>query len=212
MFLRFKLETSLEEALRLQKSCLDLRNHGLEEDPLDLLLTLPEDYLYSLQFIFLQFNSIRTFSRKLCHVLNNLKGLTLDYNELTDFPFDFHRLSNLTILNVSHNRFDGLHFFYVICQLENLRILWANCTGIDEIPPEIGHLTNLRTLGLRRNFIRGIPLELTQLRELRWLTLANNEISQLPPEICQLSLLKHFSLLGNKLGDLPETFNQLPVR
>lgn len=61
-----------------------------------------------------------------------------------DLPFDIRHLQNLTSINVSHNKFQTLRFFHVVCQLTNLRILWANATGLTEIPVvEITKLTKL---------------------------------------------------------------------
>lgn len=209
-FLNLKLQVSIEEAKRQRNCILDLRNHGLEECP-NFLVQLPEEYRSALKCLLLQSNVLPEFLRVNCHTLQSLKGLTLDYNRLVDIPFDFRRLKNLTVLNVSHNKFESLHFFYVICQLKSLRVLWANATGLRDIPIEISELSRLRILGLRRNHITTLPKALFSLTTLRWLTLADNKISEIPSEISNLENVVHLNLQRNFLVDLPDAFFELQV-
>ncbi|ODM97541.1 Protein lap1 [Orchesella cincta] len=207
-FLKLKLDVSLEEAERLQSRLLDLRCHGLEECP-DFNTRLSSKYRKTIQCLLLQINKLSEFNANVCNGLRNLKALSLDHNRLTDLPYEFRKLSYLTMLNVSHNQFSDLHFLYVICQLKTLRVLWANATGLREIPKEIQNLKKLRILGLRKNHLRSLPQELFSLQELQWLTLSSNEIQEIPYEISKLKQLVHLNLQHNCLKRLPESLNQL---
>lgn len=209
--MKFKLNVSLEEAERLQSSTLNLQSHGLTECP-EFSTLLSIEYMESLRCLLMQYNQLEFFCRTSCRLLENLKCLAIDYNRLTDLPFCFRHLKNLSVLNVSHNNFSGLHFFHVICQIGTLKVLWANKTGLKLIPPEIKSLTNLRILGLRRNFIRALPSELFMLTNLRWLTLTGNMIEEIPFEVEGLKHLVHLNLQKNRIMRLPISFNHLQVK
>jgi len=209
-FLKLKLDVSLEEAQRLRARTLDLRCHGLEKCP-NLNVMLSPEYLNTVQCLLLQINKLPELTGSVCHGLRNLKALSLDYNRLTDLPYEFHTLGNLTMLNISHNQFVDLHFLYVICHLKSLKVLWANATGIREIPKEIQNLKNLRILGLRRNHLKSLPTELFSLEQLQWLTLGNNEIREIPNEIGNLKHLVRLNFQYNCLTRLPLSFTYLEV-
>ncbi|CAL8099117.1 unnamed protein product [Orchesella dallaii] len=207
-YLKLKLDVSLEEAERLNAYILDLRCHGLEECP-ELSVRLSSKYLKTIQCLLLQINKLSTLNKNVCQGLIHLKALSLDYNRLTDLPYDFRKLGYLTMLNVSHNPFSDAHFFYVICQLKTLRILWANATGLRRIPKEIQNLKKLRILGLRKNRLKILPMELFSLQELQWLTLSSNEIMDVPDDITKLKALVHLNLQHNCLERLPANLSDL---
>ncbi|MGJ3244528.1 MAG: COR domain-containing protein [Elainellaceae cyanobacterium] len=80
---------------------------------------------------------------------------------------------------------------------------------LEELPPEIGHLTNLQRLDLSSNSLSSLPAEIGQLTNLQALDLSSNSLSSLPPEIGQLTNLQRLDLSSNSLSSLPAEIGQL---
>jgi len=138
--------------------------------------------------------------------LTNLKILNLSHNQITQIP-DTLGLSNLTELDLSSNQITSIP--EDLGQLSNLTLLDLNYNQITSIPEELGQLSNLTRLDLSRNQITSIPENLGQLSNLTGLHLYDNQITSIPEELGQLSNLTELSLSWNQITSIPEALAQL---
>ncbi len=99
--------------------------------------------------------------------------LDLSNKNLTQVSQDVFKKTNLTELNLSHNRLTGA------------------------IPAEIRMLSQLEALDLSDNMMTGLPAEVGQLSHLKVLDLSNNQLTGLPMELGNLSNLQTLDLRGN---------------
>jgi Leucine-rich repeat (LRR) protein len=84
----------------------------------------------------------------------DLKQLDISYNNLTGaLPAEIRHLTNLQVLNMSHNKMTG-------------------------IPAEVGQLSQLTELDLSYNQFTGLPYELGNLKNLKRLILTGNDYAQ----------------------------------
>lgn len=74
---------------------------------------------------------------------------------------------------ISHGR------VFTVNELQQLKVLSLNHSGVDKIPPEITELKNLEILVLNNNQLQDIPPEISQLTKLRELHLQHNQIRDL---------------------------------
>ena len=128
-------------------------------------------------------------------------------NELTNFPDAILQLTNLKILNLSHNPITSIP--EAIGQLSNLTELTLLDTQITSIPEAIGQLSNLTRLDLSYNKITSIPDALGQLSNLTSLSLSSNQIACIPEAIGQLSNLTELCIRSNQIACIPEAIGQL---
>src|SRR6476661_2236879 len=128
-------------------------------------------------------------------------------NKLTEFPDAVLQLTNLKILNVSHNQITSIP--EEIGQLSNLTDIYLSNNQIASIPDAIGQLSNLTGLDLRWNQITSIPEEIGQLWNLTHLDLSSNQITSIPEEIGQLWNLTDLDLSFNQITSIPEEIGQL---
>src|SRR6476469_8219933 len=128
-------------------------------------------------------------------------------NKLTEFPDAVLQLTNLKILNVSHNQITSIP--EEIGQLSNLTRLDLSENQITSIPEEIGQLWNLTHLDLSSNQITSIPEDLAQLWNLTLLDLSSNQITSIPEDLGQLWNLTDIYLSSNQITSIPEDLGQL---
>lgn len=85
---------------------------------------------------------------------SSVQEFDVSYNKLTGaLPAEIRFLSNLKVLNASHNQFTG-------------------------VPAEIGQLQNLEVLDYSYNQLTGLPYELANLKNLKVLNLKGNAYSE----------------------------------
>ena len=117
--------------------------------------------------------------------LQHLQILNLANNNFysSQIPSGFHKLGNLTYLNLSNSGFSG------------------------QIPKAMANLTQLVILDFSHNNLSGkIPSSIGQLRQLELLDLSMNKLNgEIPTEITTLSFLRTMNLSFNQLvGRIPE--------
>ncbi|CAN1127175.1 Probable LRR receptor-like serine/threonine-protein kinase At4g36180 [Linum perenne] len=121
-------------------------------------------------------------------------------------------MANLSILNLSHNRFDG-EIPSSIGDLKGLQVLnLSSCGFSGKIPVGIGGLVKLGTLDLSRQNLSGeLPLELFGLPSLEVVHLEENKLSQdIPEGFSSLVSLQYLNLTSNSFsGEIPGTYGFL---
>lgn len=119
------------------------------------------------------------FPREIFTLADTLEVLDLSNNLLSSLPDDFDRLTQLTTLFASNNRFEHL-------------------------PTVLGRCPKLDMIGFKANQIKTVPASALP-RQTRWLILTDNQIDNLPDAMGELVQLRKLALAGNRLTALPES-------
>ncbi|XP_074603406.1 toll-like receptor Tollo [Brevipalpus obovatus] len=144
--------------------------------------------------------------------LRKIELLDLGYNNIAHLPSDlFCPLTNLKVLNLTHNRIVGFaslgvvdHTYGHLCSQE-LQELDMSHNGIEYVSKEsVANLKNMRTLLLDHNMITEIEeISLSALNRLQRISLASNKLVQLPSRLFRGSQeLLTLNLQNNSLHHL----------
>lgn len=104
----------------------------------------------------------------------SVSSLNLSGRNLTTFDKNLLDNSSITSFDVSNNRLTGA-LPAEIRKLTNLEVLNASHNNLTGIPAEIGQLQHLKTADFSYNGISGLPMELGNLRSLVTLDLRGNK-------------------------------------
>jgi hypothetical protein len=178
--------------------------------------TLPEnlDQLRNLETLEVRMSYVQ--GGTMPQVQRRMTGLTsLTYTELGWSTFTvpgwLSELTQLTALDLSHNRFYG-DWPMSIFALHNLRDLsMSNANLSSAIPEEITKLKRLVQLDLSDNYNFDSPAFLGRLTHLRYLRMNNNAISFVPSAWGSLVNLHSLMLYGNQVTCLPQAVRELPL-
>ena len=145
--------------------------------------------------------------------LSELTILNLSHNKLTGpIPPSLGGLTKLTQLFLNDNELSGA-IPAELGQLTDLTVLHLFDNKLSgTIPAQLGNLARLRDLRLQRNRLSGrIPAELGQLTDLTVLYLIDNELSgSITAQLGNLAKLRELRLQGNRLSDrIPAELGQL---
>ena len=139
--------------------------------------------------------------------LNNLKDLSLSYNQLTSLPSSIVNLTSLRYLYLEHNELTSLPSSIV--NLRSLGYLNLSSNQLTSLPTSIGNLRSLESLYLRFNQLTFLPESIVNLSSLRTLDLYRNQLTSLPTSIGNLESLERLDLRRNQLASLPESIGNL---
>eukprot|EP00898_Chlorokybus_atmophyticus_P002827 jgi/Chlat1/3545/Chrsp231S03545 len=90
----------------------------------------------------------------------------------------------------------------IVWEQTELRELWLDGNGLEELPSGVGNLSKLEKLVLSNNNLKSIPRELGNLKELRVLLLDGNKLTHVAG-IETLTALEELALQKNKFAKLP---------
>ena len=152
----------------------------------------------------------------LASLLASLTSLDLNHNELNSRGLTETSLqpagaekSNLTILNLSHNKIDQLPatLFAYLDHLETLDLSFNPLAQLDsQTSSAIGAVASLQFLDLRGCHLRILPEEMMAgLTQLRTLDLSSNHFTRIDPSIRAASALTSLIVDNNDLNILDET-------
>jgi hypothetical protein len=133
-----------------------------------------------------------------------VRRVSLVNNNLSVFPSDILKLTNLLFLDLEQNQIQTLPG--EIDGLTKLEELYLLGNRIQRLPSNLGNLKKLRILGLAYNQLETFPLEITSLEKLEALDLSDNQLSTLPAEIDALKNLKLLVLSNNNITNIPREF------
>uniref|UniRef100_A0A2N9ENA2 non-specific serine/threonine protein kinase n=1 Tax=Fagus sylvatica TaxID=28930 RepID=A0A2N9ENA2_FAGSY len=141
--------------------------------------------------------------------LKSLKTLILRRNNFTgSIPTSLWELGNLTIIDLSQNKFSG-SIPKEIGHLKSLVVLQLSENQLNgSLPTSIGNLSQLEVFYVRDNHFSGsIPQEVENLKKLTVFRVARNQLTgYLPQNICQNGLLRNFTANSNHLiGPIPKS-------
>ena len=140
--------------------------------------------------------------------LKNLKELYFSHNQLTELVgTTMVMLSQLQVLNVSHNKLSSLPLALYQCKkLTVLDLSFNNCEGFDSA---LGQLVELTQLLAERNKITTIPSSISSLKQLHTAELQRNCLSSLPMELAGLSKLRCLRLSHNDFETCPQVLPKM---
>ncbi|KAF8673406.1 hypothetical protein HU200_048970 [Digitaria exilis] len=104
------------------------------------------------------------------------------------------RFRVLRVLDLQYCSLAQGHSLRYLGNLLHLRYLGLRCTGISQLPEEIGKLQSLQTLNLMQNQISGLPSTIVQLRNL--MCLLTDKWTRMPKGIGNLACLEEVSKLS----------------
>ncbi|XP_068208931.1 protein lap4-like isoform X3 [Palaemon carinicauda] len=126
---------------------------------------------------------------------------------LTNLPYDFGCLVNLTSLELRENLLKGLP--ESVSQLTKLERLDIGDNDIEELPPHIGDLPALQELWLDHNQISHLPPEMGRLKNLLCLDVSENRLEDVPEGLSGLVSLTDLHLSQNLIESLPDGIGAL---
>ena len=193
----------------------EVKNY-LQEHPevVKLILTdntrqIPEDFfvgLNNLKDLSLSYNQLTSLPSSIVN-LTSLRYLYLEHNELTSLPPTIGNLTSLRYLYLEHNELTSLPSSIV--NLRSLGYLNLSSNQLTSLPTSIGNLRSLESLYLRFNQLTFLPESIVNLSSLRTLDLYRNQLTSLPTSIGNLESLERLDLRRNQLASLPESIGNL---
>ena len=140
--------------------------------------------------------------------LAGARELRLGGETLDGFPRDVFGLADtLEVLDLSGTGLDALPDD--LGRLTRLTALFCSNDRFDRLPAALGGCASLAQVGFRSCGLREVPGEALPPR-LRWLTLTDNAIPALPAALGERFALRKLMLAGNRLGTLPHTLEGAP--
>ncbi|KAI5699802.1 leucine-rich repeat-containing protein 58 [Diaphorina citri] len=138
----------------------------------------------------------------------NIDTLLLYHNNLSFFPDNASKFTNLRSLDLSNNRITHLPQAITNFPLSTL-IARNNLLTAESLPKDMSNLKNLKVFNLSGNQLEQFPIQILDIPTLKYLYLGNNSLNHVPREINKLCKLHVLSLGGNSLTDIPDTFGDL---
>ena len=106
-------------------------------------------------------------------------------NQLSTLPANLKNLTNLTTLNLSHNKLT--QFPEVVVTLINLTHLFVNDNQLSTLPANLKNLKKLEELELRNNKMKNLSKNIVDLNHLKKLSVAGNPL--VSEEVTRLMML-----------------------
>ncbi len=139
--------------------------------------------------------------------LINLRTLNLSVNKITEIPDEISKLTNLTTIRLYNNNLNTLP--ESIGDLKNLNELDCRKNQLMMLPESIGNLKNLNKFFCSRNKLRDLPQSIRNLTNLNELYCTKNQLTNLPDSMGNLINLVLFDCSDNELNYLPESIGNM---
>ncbi|KAI7874549.1 L domain-like protein, partial [Lichtheimia hyalospora FSU 10163] len=187
--------------------------------------------LRNLQILLTQKNQLKDIASDFIFP-DSLHTLNLSFNEIEHIPYALinnppERLTHLYLsgnplrripsnfLSVGYNHLVSLDLhtchivsisgdFFMRLGVRKLRRLNLAINVLEELPPEIGHLTHIEWLNLNDNRLKHLPVTFSNLTRLVKLGLVQNRLTYLPPRLfSRMYRLQKLDIRRNNLRYLP---------
>ncbi|KAL3266250.1 hypothetical protein HHI36_010430 [Cryptolaemus montrouzieri] len=137
-----------------------------------------------------------------------IESIILHHNQLSAFPENVFKFSNLNTLDLSNN---GLHILPDVLQFCPLVSLIAKNNHLtdDSLPKSFSQKGILKELNLSGNSLRHFPEQVCHLTNLKYLYLGGNKMSNISRNIYRLTNIQVLSFGGNEISDVPAVLGQL---
>lgn len=116
----------------------------------------------------------------------NIDTLLLYYNNLSSFPPNASKFTNLRLIDLSNNRLTHLPQAITTFPLTTL-IARNNLLTVQSLPKDMSGLKNLKVFNLSGNQLDQFPMQVLDITTLKYLYLGNNALTQIPREVNKLS-------------------------
>lgn len=115
----------------------------------------------------------------------NIDTLLLYHNNLSFFPDNASKFTNLRSLDLSNNRITHLPQAITNFPLSTL-IARNNLLTAESLPKDMSNLKNLKVFNLSGNQLEQFPIQILDIPTLKYLYLGNNSLNHVPREINKL--------------------------
>ncbi|XP_044749180.1 leucine-rich repeat-containing protein 58 [Coccinella septempunctata] len=139
---------------------------------------------------------------------SEIENIVLHHNQLSSFPENIFRFSNLNTLDLSNNGLRILPDVLRFCPLVSL-IAKNNSLTDESLPKSFSEKSVLRELNLSGNSLRNFPEQICELVNLKYLYLGGNKIGNISRNIYKLTSIQILSLGGNEIVEVPSILGQL---
>ncbi len=166
-------------------------NYGLETLPVELLS------YKNLETLYLGYNKLNNESLAMLCQLKKLRYLSLDFNELEQFPENILCLKNLEALSIRVNNITSIP--EKINELKKLKELDLEKNNLTELPSSICKLAKLEMLSIDENDIKTLPSCLTELKNLKTMYIPAH-LEYFPKELAHTlsnAYTYHYRTIGN---------------
>jgi hypothetical protein len=140
-------------------------------------------------------------------LLQNLRELHIDGNNLASLPAEMGSLIQLEILTMSNNRLSVLPFAFK--NLKKLRSLHIDHNCFAAFPSVVCLIDTLRYLDLSSNELTQIDARISNLKSLEVLLIVSNHLLKLPDSLCDCSDLQTLWIGENFIKELPRYLYRL---
>ncbi|XP_044254273.1 leucine-rich repeat-containing protein 58 [Tribolium madens] len=138
----------------------------------------------------------------------DIESIILHHNQLTTFPKNLAKFTNVQVLDISNNGLTVLPDFFEYWHLTTL-VAKNNRFSNESLPKSFTVSESLRELNLSGNIFEQFPEQLFEFINLKYLYLGGNKIKTIPKNIKKLNCLQILSMGGNQLVEVPSTLGQL---
>jgi hypothetical protein len=162
------------------------------------------EHLYRSDYLSRCYNIFITIPKSIT-ILQQLKTIYLDGNNITQFPEALLTLANLEELSLAINKIKTIP--KNIYKLRQLRTLKLFNNQISELPQQLSKMKNLKNLYLFKNRISKVPDVLSSIKNIEFISLESNFITEIPEKILHVKTLKKLILKNNPICQVPNLSN-----
>lgn len=137
----------------------------------------------------------------------SIEFLNLSHNQLKELPENLAEIKQIRDLKLSDNRLQAHQALLVLSDLPNLRSLWLDFNGLNQLPAEIATLGQLRYLYLDANNLEELPEAMSGMKRLLVMHATQNRFTELPGVLTRMQSLMFVIFSNNPIETIPPVFH-----